>query len=101
MVPPAVAGLSLTVEIDNETTANAMRSLLVAPVSRAPKTLRALGVVILVAGLATPVAGVDRVRAIADWGATQGPALVRGAASLMLATGSFIGFAVAARRRPA
>jgi hypothetical protein len=75
--------------------------MLVAPISRTPKTLRALGAVVLVAGLATPLFGVDRARAIADWGATQGTALLRGAGGLMLAIGSFIAFAVAAGRRPA
>jgi hypothetical protein len=75
--------------------------MLVAPISRAPKTLRALGFVVLVAGFTTPLFGVDRARAIADWGATQGTALLRGAAGLMLAIGSFIAFAVAAGRRPA
>ena len=75
--------------------------MLVAPISRTPKTLRALGAVVLVAGLVTPLFGVDRARAIADWGATQGTALLRGAAGLMLAIGSFIAFAVAAGRRPA
>jgi hypothetical protein len=75
--------------------------MLVAPTSRAPKTLRAVGAVVLVAGLATPLFGVDRARAIADWGATQGTALLRGAGGLMLAIGSFIAFAVATGRRPA
>jgi hypothetical protein len=75
--------------------------MLVAPISRAPRTLRALGAIVLVAGLATPLLGVDRARKIAEWAATQGTALVRGAAGLMLAIGSFIAFAVAAGRRPA
>ena len=46
--------------------------ILVAPVSRAPKTLRAIGAVVLVAGLTTPLFGVERARAILDWEATQG-----------------------------
>jgi hypothetical protein len=75
--------------------------MLVAPISRAPRTLRALGAIVLVAGLATPLFGVDRARAVADWAATQGTALLRGAAGLILAIGGFIAFAVAAGRRPA
>ena len=73
--------------------------MLIAPISRAPKTLRALGAVALVAGLATPLFGVERARAIFDWEATQGTALIRVGAGLALAIGGFIAFAVAAGRR--
>jgi hypothetical protein len=73
--------------------------LLVAPTSRAPGTLRALGAVALVGGLATPFFGVERTRAIVDWASAQGTALVRLGAVLALAIGGFIAFAV--RRRPA
>lgn len=75
--------------------------MLVAPTSRAPRTLRVIGAVVVVAGLMTPLVGVDRMRGIADWGAAQGPALLRGIAAVMLAIGGFIVFAVAARRRRA
>src|SRR6185295_1980642 len=61
--------------------------MLVAQTSRAPKTLRAFGAFVLVAGLATPLLGVDRAREIADWSATQGPALLRGVAVVMLVIG--------------
>lgn len=74
---------------------------LVAPISRTPKTLRALGAVVFVAGLATPLFGVERARAMADWGATQGPAVVRGVAGLVVAIGSLVAFAVATGRRAA
>jgi hypothetical protein len=75
--------------------------MLVAPTSRVPKTLRAFGAVVLVAGLTTPFFGVDRVRGIADWEAAQGPAFLRGVAGVLVAIGSFIAFAVAAGRRAA
>jgi hypothetical protein len=75
--------------------------MLVAKSSRAPRTLRALGAVVLVAGLATPLFGVDRARAILDWEATQRTALIRVAAGLVVAIGAFIAFAVASGRRPA
>jgi hypothetical protein len=75
--------------------------MLVARISRAPKTLRAFGAVALVAGLATPLFGVERARAIFDWEATQGTALIRVGAGLVLAIGGFIAFAVAAGLRPA
>ena len=75
--------------------------MLVARMSRAPKTLRAFGAVALVAGLATPLVGVERARAIVDWEATHGTALIRVGAGLVLAVGGFIAFAVAPGRRPA
>ena len=75
--------------------------MLVAPISRAPKTLRACGAVVLVAGLATPLFGVARTRAILDWEATQGTALIRVTAGLVLAIGGFIAFVVAPGRRRA
>ena len=75
--------------------------MMVARVSRAPKTLRTLGAVVFVAGLATPVFGVERARAVLDWQATQGPAPIRIGAVLAVLAGAFIAFAVAAGRRPA
>ena len=73
--------------------------MLVARVSRAPRTLRTLGAVVLVAGLATPLFGVDRARAVLDWEATQGTALIRIGAGLAVLGGAFIAFAVATGRR--
>jgi len=73
--------------------------MLVARISRAPKTLRVFGAVALVGGLATPLFGVERARAILDWEATHGAALIRVGAGLALAAGGFIAFAVAAGRR--
>jgi NAD(P)-dependent dehydrogenase (short-subunit alcohol dehydrogenase family) len=75
--------------------------MLAARTSRTPKILCAFGAVVLVAGLATPLFGVERARAIFDWEATQGNALIRVGAGLVLAIGGFIAFAVAAGRRPA
>jgi hypothetical protein len=74
--------------------------MLVAPISRVPRTLRVVGAVVLVAGLATPLFGVERTRAIFDWASTQGTALIRVVAGLVLATGGFVAFAVTAGRRP-
>jgi len=74
--------------------------MLVAPISRVPRTLRVVGAVVLVAGLATPLFGVERTRAILDWESTQGTALIRVVAGLVLATGGFVAFAVTAGRRP-
>jgi hypothetical protein len=57
-------------------------------------------VVVVVAGLATPLFGVERTRAVLDWESTQGTALIRVMAGLVLAIGGFIAFAVATGRRP-
>ena len=73
--------------------------ILVARISRAPRTLRVFGAVVLVAGLATPLFGVERARAILDWEATQGTALVRVIAGLLFVIGGSIAFAVGAGRR--
>jgi len=64
--------------------------MLVAPISRVPRTLRVVGAVVLVAGLATPLFGVERTRAILDWESTRGTALIRVVAGLVLAIGGFL-----------
>jgi hypothetical protein len=74
--------------------------MIVAPVSRVPRTLRVVGAVVLVAGFVTPFFGVERTRAIMDWEFAQGTALIRVAALLALAIGGFIAFAVTSGRRP-
>jgi len=68
--------------------------MMVARVSRLPKTLRTLGAIVFVAGLATPIFGVDRARAVLDWQATQGTALIRIGAVLAVLAGAFVAFAV-------
>jgi len=75
--------------------------IFVALKSRAPRTLRALGAVVVVAGLATPLFGVERARAIFDWEAAHGTALIRVGAGLAIVLGSFLAFAIAAGRRAA
>src|SRR5207249_3598117 len=78
--------------------------ILFAPASRAPKTLRALGAVVCVQGLASALGpqfvGVDRARALLEWEAKQGPALLRVGAVLALATGGFVAFTATTRRPP-
>jgi hypothetical protein len=73
--------------------------IMVAPHSRSPRLLRALGAVVLVAGLVTPLFGVERTRAILEWESTQGTALIRVGAVLALALGGFLAFAVTPVRR--
>jgi len=75
--------------------------ILFAPASRAAKTLRALGAVVCVQGLASALApqfvGVDRARALLEWEAKQGSALLRIGAMVALATGAFVAFATTGR----
>ena len=72
--------------------------ILSAPASRAPKTLRALGAVMCMQGLAATLLGPDRARAILEWEGMQGAALLRVGAAVALATGGFVAFAVTGHR---
>jgi hypothetical protein len=65
--------------------------------SRAPRTLRILGAVILVAGLITPFFGVERARAIMDWYLAHGPGLMRAVFALLFGLGLFVIYAARAR----
>ena len=67
---------------------------LAAPASRAPKVLRILGIIILVAGLSTPLIGVERVHRLMDWWSTQGAVFMRIWATFALAFGVFLAYAV-------
>ena len=76
----------------------------VASVSRAPKTLRVLGYLILIAGIATALTGVvamERARAIIEWWLQQGSGVVRLAGVVLLALGGFVAYACAPARRAA
>ena len=70
-----------------------------APASRAPRVLRILGIIILVAGLFTPLFGVERVHRLMDWWSTQGAMFMRVWAALALAFGLFLAYAVAPNLR--
>ena len=61
-----------------------------APASRAPRTLRVLGCIVIIAGLSTPWFGVARARAVVDWLASVGPWSLRLAAVVGMAIGGFI-----------
>ena len=77
--------------------------ILVAPVSRAPKTLRALGAIVCVQGLASALGpqfvGVDRARAVLELEVKQGLAFLRVGAVVALAIGGFVAFATRGRPR--
>ena len=66
----------------------------VAPVSRAPRTFRILGVIAVLAGVATLFLGTERAQAILDWWSAQGPACIRLGAGLPLVLGGFIAYAI-------
>jgi hypothetical protein len=68
--------------------------MLVAPVSRAPRTLRVGGMLVIVAGLATYLFGVERTRAVLEYEATLGPAFFRSAAAVLVALGCLMVVAV-------
>jgi hypothetical protein len=72
--------------------------ILCAPASRAPKTLRALGAVMCLQGLAATLLGPDRARAVLEWETMQGTALLRVGAVVALAAGGFMAFAVSGHR---
>jgi hypothetical protein len=72
--------------------------ILSAPASRAPKTLRALGAVVCMQGLAATLFGPDRARAILEWETLQGTALLRVGAAVALASWGFVAFAVTGHR---
>jgi hypothetical protein len=72
--------------------------VLCAPASRAPKTLRALGAVVCLQGLAASLFGPDRARAILEWETMQGTAVLRAGAAVAITGWSFVAFAVASPR---
>jgi hypothetical protein len=73
--------------------------LWVAPVSRAPKTLRVLGAVLIIAGAVTPFVGVERSRVVFDWMQAQGPLFTRTWASVAAVLGILIVYAIIAPRK--
>jgi len=66
--------------------------IMAAPRSRAPKTLQVFGALLLLAGMVTPLFGVERSKAVLDWEAAQGPILVRGWAIVAVALSGALAF---------
>jgi hypothetical protein len=62
----------------------------VAPASRAPAVLRALGVVSAASALALPLLGMPRFRAILSWWSRQSPVFVRAWLTAVVVVGAFI-----------
>jgi uncharacterized membrane protein YidH (DUF202 family) len=72
-----------------------------APNSRTPRTLRILGIFIIIAGLVTPFFGVERSRAMFDWWSTQGSFFTRAWPIAAVGFGLFIAYAASPRRSAA
>ncbi len=70
-----------------------------APDSRTPRTLRIIGVLIIVAGVVTPFFGVERSRAVLDWWSTQGSFFTRAWLTMAVIFGLFIAYAAVPRGR--
>jgi hypothetical protein len=66
----------------------------VAPISRAPTTLRILGVIAVIAGVATLFLGAERAQALLEWWSGQGPLFIRLGAGIALVLGGFIAYAL-------
>jgi hypothetical protein len=64
--------------------------VLAAPASRAPRTLRVLGLIVIIAGVMTPWFGVARARAVLNWLASAGPLLMHIDSVVGMAIGGFL-----------
>ena len=71
----------------------------VAPAARMPRTLRVLGALFVLGGLALPVVGLERLQAIAAWGAGQDGNVLRVVALMAVGLGAFIVWSMWPRRR--
>ncbi len=67
--------------------------------SRMPKTLRVFGIIALIAGLTTPLVGIERARAIFNWSSVHGPSVIRAWGVIALAVGGLIAYALSGKRR--
>jgi hypothetical protein len=68
--------------------------VLAAPASRAPEVVRVLGLIIIAAGLITPLFGVERLHRILEWWSRRGPVFMRVWAGVALALGLLLAYAV-------
>lgn len=67
--------------------------VLVAPASRAPRTIRVLAFIVIIAGLTTPWFGVARAQTVVKWLASAGPFVMRLDAGVGMALGGFLVYA--------
>ena len=69
--------------------------------SRAPIVLRFLGVFIIIAGIVTPIFGVERSRVLFEWWVSQGEALMRATAGIVMLIGASLIYVLLPRRHSA
>lgn len=72
--------------------------IMAAPGSRFPKMLRIVGAVLMLAGVSTPLFGIDRTRIVLEWEAAQGPVFMRIVGVLILAIGGTLAFTLVPRK---
>ena len=65
--------------------------------SRFPRALQVLGGIIIIAGLMTPLFGVDRAQAVVRWFTSRGAIAMRVAGAGMMVLGAFLFYAAAPR----
>lgn len=75
--------------------------LRVAPASRTPLILGALGAAVLVSGLITPFFGVERAYAMFEWWAGRPGLVMRTWGGLVVLLGAFVAYSVGTGRRSA
>ena len=71
--------------------------VLIMTASRMPRTLQVIGGVVLLAGLVTPLFGVERTRAVLAWEAAQDTVWLRIGGALAVAIGTFLTFSLTPR----
>ena len=71
--------------------------IMTAPASRMPRALQAVGAIVLLAGLVTPLFGVERTKAVLAWEAAQGMVWLRVGGALAVTIGGFLTFALTPR----
>src|SRR2546423_4621008 len=70
-----------------------------ATATRTPKTIRVIGLIILVAGIATALIPLDRAQAMKEWWLARGSDTLRIAVCFPLAVGIFIGLSALTKER--
>ena len=71
--------------------------MLAAPASRAPRAIRAVGALVLVAGIITPFVGIERARAVVDWWSAQGALFAHAAPAVACAVGCSLTYLLSPR----
>jgi hypothetical protein len=67
--------------------------------TRTPKTIRVVGLILVIAGIATALIPLDRAQSIKDWWVTRGPDTIRIVACFPLVAGIFIGLSALTKER--